>query len=178
MTLKIVSYISNYIPEFGYSTAEEREFLPINHPDAKRAAQKALDYDNHIYLPGYIEMTYEDKVFLSSSEGTEDMLFTWWDIIWYLHHFDEEIEYDITLLDNIATLFIMKKETDFYIVLDSYPIEAPQNIRTMVIPQRNFIDVMISAFKEFLIFCKSGLIFNEESQFKSVIELEGKLNSI
>ena len=72
----------------------------------------------------------------------------------------------------------MKKETDFYIVLDSYPIEAPQNIRTMVIPQRNFIDVMISAFKEFLIFCKSGLIFNEESQFKSVIELEGKLNSI
>jgi hypothetical protein len=178
MSLQIKSFISNYIPEFGYSSPEERNFLPIIHPDAKKAAQAALDYDNQIYLPGYIEMTYKDKVFLSSSEETEDMLSTWYDIIWYLYNSDKENEYEITLLDNISTLKIMKKETDFYMTLDSHHLKDSNKINTLIIPERILIDGMKNAFKEFLIFCKSELIFDEESQFKSIIELEGKLNAI
>ncbi|WP_088088144.1 hypothetical protein [Bacillus sp. OV166] len=65
-SLEFKTFVSNYVPELGYLTKEENEFLPIDHPLAEVAAQKILDYEENEYLPGYIEVTYDHQSILST----------------------------------------------------------------------------------------------------------------
>ena len=166
--LKIHTYISNFIPEFGYSTRENKEYLPIDHPNAKVAAQKCLDYEDGIYLNGYIEMIYENKIFLNDQEATDDLLFTWNDFARLVIKDEKEDEFEITLLDNGSELKILKDGTNYRLILDSVHSEEQKSLSILSIPAEELMEGIKTSFKDFADFCHSGLVFNEESEYKNI----------
>lgn len=176
--LKINTYISNFIPEFGYSTRENKEYLPIDHPDAKVAAQKYLDYEDRIYLNGYIEIIYENNIFLNDSERTDDLLFTWDDFARIVIKHEKEDEFEITLLDNGSTLKILKDGANYRLILDSIHSEKQNSTSILSIPSEELLEVIKSSFKYFVDFCNSGLVFNEESEYKNILESNSKIKSL
>lgn len=177
--LKISTYISNYIPEFGYSTNESKEFLPIQHPEAKVAAQKRLDYEDQIYLNGYIEIIYEDKLFLNELEGTDDLLFTWDSFAQIIIKNDTKDEFEIFLLDNASTLKVIKDGANYKLILDSVHSEEQGHCISIVsIPSDELIEEIKISFKDFVDFCKSGLVFDEESDYDIMLQSYSKIKGL
>ena len=177
-TLKIKTYISNYIPEFGYSSNESKKFLPIHHPEAKKAAQKYLDYEGKIYLNGYIEIKYDNITFLNDIEETGDLLSTWDDLAWLVINHEKENEFEIILLDNASTFKVIKDGTNDNLILDSIHSEVHDGTLTLSIPSDELIEVVKTSFKDFVDFCNSGLVFDEESEYKKILESNSKIKDL
>ncbi|WOD65643.1 hypothetical protein NQZ71_20730 (plasmid) [Niallia taxi] len=174
-TLKINTYISNYIPEFGYLSKESKKFIPIHHPDAKKAAEKYLEYENQIYLNGYIEIKYNDLTFLNDIEETGDLLSTWDDLAWLVINHEKVDEFEIILLDNSSTFKIIKDGTNDILILDSIHSGEHDGTSKVSIPSNELIEVIKTSFKDFVDFCNSGLVFNEESEYKNILESSSKI---
>lgn len=141
--LSINTFISNYIPEFGYSSKELKEFLPIHHPEAKKVAQKCLDYESRIYLNGFVEIIYEKK-FLTEIEGTDDLLFTWDDlaqiVIKQEQEQEQEDEFEMNLLDNGSTLNIVRDGANYKLILGSVHLEEKNSTSILSIPSDELIE--------------------------------------
>ncbi|WP_455663078.1 hypothetical protein [Pradoshia sp.] len=176
--LKINTYISNFIPEFGYSTKENKEYLPIDHPDAKVAAQKCLDYEDRIYLNGYIEIIFGNKIFLNDQERTDDLLFTWDDFARLIIQHNKEDEFDITLLDNGSTLKILNDGANYRFILNSVHSVKQNSTSILSIPSVELIEGIKTSFEAFVDFCNSGLVFNEESEYKNIMESNSKIKNL
>ncbi|WP_203362901.1 hypothetical protein [Bacillus sp. REN10] len=177
--LEMVTYISNFIPELGFLTDKKDKFLEITHPLAELAAEKLLNYENNDYLPGYIQVVYNNKIILSEEESTGELLETWADLSYFIEDHASKEKYHIELLDNLNKLDLVKKDDGYVFEVKKFDIvEDSEVIQSSVIPTRQLLDAIFKGYKGFIHFCvEKELIFSEESLLHSSIETLKKLES-
>lgn len=175
--LELKSYVSNYIPELGYLTKEEIEFLPINHPLAELAAQKVLDYEDNEYFPGYVKITYDQQSILSDQYETGDLLETWADLSYIVKDQAAQDEYTIILLDYPSDVFVLKKDQDHQFYFEIKDLLFSNKVtRSPSIPKEELLDSIFKGYRDFIDFCKrESLIFSKDTLYDSSIK---KLNTI
>jgi hypothetical protein len=166
-SLEFKTFVSNYVPELGYLTKEENEFLPIDHPLAEVAAQKILDYEENEYLPGYIEVTYGHQSVLSKQNETDDLLETWGDLSYIVINQAVDQRYRITLIGYPIEVFVLKKDGQFYFEIN----EGNKLVNiSPSFPVEELMDSIVKGYRNFIGFCKKdSLTFSESTIYKSSI---------
>lgn len=159
--LEIKTYVSNFIPELGYLTHEEKGYLIIQSVLAEKAAVKLLQYEGN-YLPGKIEVIYKGKVFSPDLTVTDDLLDLWYDLSIVLNEHASSACYNISLLDYPYELTINKEIDRYQFVFKEQNTEAINKSDTFT--KEELLGAIDSGFKIFVNFVKSDTLkFGEET---------------
>lgn len=180
--LEIKTYVSNHIPEWGYLSSEEESYLSIDHPLAETAAVKLLEYEED-YLPGYIEIKYNGKVFFERKDvklgppwelspvdtETDDLVSAWSELLRIFKENATDKSYDIGLIGIMDILMLNKEKEGYQFVLtDNYENKLSESI---VFSKELLLEAIATGLKQFGEFtAKDTLKFGKEIGTEQLLE--------
>ncbi|RJS60501.1 hypothetical protein [Bacillus sp. PK3_68] len=170
--IKIITYITNFVPELGFLTDQKKNFVAISHPSAELAAQKLLNHEEGDYLSGYIKIIDDDQVIVSEKEWTGELLETWADLSYIVLDRASEKKYPIELLDNPTKLYLVKEEKGYFFEIEKVTMENNKEfIQSSVIDTEKLLEAIYVSYKEFLTFCtERAVTFSAESLLHSSVQ--------
>jgi len=165
--LKIETFIGE---EDIYAPVYKIESFPITNPLALEKAQNILEENEGDYLCGFVSLIYNDVVIFGEEQITEDLLFTWCDLIYIFDSHYDGRRHGIVFLDNASYDDKVIKEIGQF-----YQIELTSSSQ-FLLPKELFKNELKKEFLKFVEFCKNEkLQFAEVSLYQALLETYDEL---